>query len=206
MEGNCNRWQAALTARRWVGLTGVPMLMPRAAAGVDANQLPFFNWTLDGQRALARAYALADGRCPVIGCEPAPVDQHTRPRHLTPIATFSPGRDSDGFLTGEGILEGAVAGTAGGDVRLRGDTLYAHWLAFHMQCGLTLTFPCPIPGYAHCDGLDGGSPIIFTNPEALYRHLTRYHSTECQHLIRDVGPRREKKAIMEKIITPLLQP
>ena len=144
-EGNTHRWQAYLDHRQRVGLQSLPVLTPRAAAQVDVNELPFYSWTLDGQRALTKAYALADGCCPLLGCETQPADPQTRGRHLMPIATFSPGHDSHGFLTGEGILEGAVSGIAGGDVRLRGDTLYAHWLAFHMQRGLTLTFPCPIP-------------------------------------------------------------
>ena len=107
-------------------------------------------------------------------------------------------RDSDGFLTGQGILVGAVAGNAGGDVQLRGKTLFAHWLAFHTQCGLCLTMPCPMSGVETCDDL--------TSTEALYHHLMSTHLGAIQAKIGDVGKRKQKTAMVQDIVRPLLEP
>ena len=114
-EGSRQRWKLAQAERLRVGSTRVPRLVPRAEDSVDVIQLPNHHWTIEGPELLARAYALNDGRCPVLGCEPATA--HRR-ELLAPITTYAPGRDSDRYLTKEGIIIGAAAGAAGGDVHL----------------------------------------------------------------------------------------
>ena len=69
-----------------------------------------------------------------------------------------------------------------------------------MQCGLCLTMPCPMSGSTTCDSL------MFTNMEALYRHLTKYHTAATQAKIGDTGKKRQKTAVIKDIIMPLLAP
>ena len=115
--------------------------------------LPTTTMSYKDQELLVRLYALADGRCPVRGCESqvipsgkfssnAPVAGYMIAKSTS--AEYKLHRDGYGKLTGAGIMEGWGAGKDCGEAKIRpASYIREHWLAFHMRRGLTCTYICP---------------------------------------------------------------
>ncbi len=109
---------------------------------------------------LLEAYALADFRCPILGCEPKYREEGSnklsKPTDFaSPAATYwGPERDSQGNFTGIGVSPGLGTNPDPSSVRIRSLFIVQHWMAWHMKSGLNLVLPCLItqkgPGEPCC--------------------------------------------------------
>ena len=129
-------WMFAQLQHQRFGVTGYPLLMPELEGKVRPEKLPVITWMAGNQRMLVKAYALADGRCPVKGCEPHHVDYHTR-LVATYIGQDVHHRNDQGehCMTDVGVKPGTFAKMAVSGLDVCPDHIGNHWLAFHIHQG-----------------------------------------------------------------------
>ena len=163
------------------GSYGYPDLLPCVKAKMNVDELPYTMMTFEDQKTLIKAFALADGRCPVLGCESS--------THDTPKAAAAEGgwmRDSGGFLTGAGVEVGYGTRTETTTFGFRPFEYVDHWLAFHMRVDLCFALFCP---YDLSNDPKKPSPCdnkVFRTLKSFHDHISAVHAVEAW---RDLGPR-----------------
>ena len=103
VDPNWSTYRMGMWERSRRGSMGYPELHPRLAnIEMRGKDLCYQTFIHNDQKQIVRAFTLADGRCPVLGCEDA---VHKGPRGL--IASGQNWmRDDQGYLTGAGIIPG----------------------------------------------------------------------------------------------------
>ena len=139
------RLMAALDERCRRGSFGYPKVIPQVRGKVDPAKLPYTTFTHKEQEEVIKAFAHADARCPIQGCE----TDGALHADLAPVGTRYLGksdlRDKDGFLRGAFIRPGyGTRIDTPKTVRPRATEYLAHWLAFTMRVDLCCTLFCPI--------------------------------------------------------------
>ncbi len=184
------RFQECFNTSLTYGHTELPQLLalPQLEKGeVYAPNLPWARFNAQTWETLVEAYALADLRCPVMGCE----DKHkfgkdqkpvltTREDFPEPVGTyFGPERDNKGFFRGLGLCTGLGTNSKPNSVKINLHHFIRHWVTFHMKAGLAMILPCPIT-----EGEEGQvsnhkcSHVTCNGSRALLTHLTAEHGED----------------------------
>ena len=106
---------------------------------VKSFKLPTGSMTMEDQRLIIRLYALADGRCPIEGCEPLKLLALCTPLLLSTagyqiVSSTGAVRDAKEYLTGVGIYKACCADNQDSSVIVRpNERIVPHWLTFHMR-------------------------------------------------------------------------
>ena len=163
------RWDNIRGMIRNRGHIGYPCLRPEVT--VKVQELPFEEFSKANLIALCQAYAEADFRCPVAGCEDCTSSLFHPVARCTGLDT--PRQHGTGDFLGVGVQPGL--GVREPDtVQVDPELILAHWQAWHMRRGSCVILPC-MAYDVECQTATGDEHIFYGR-RAAARHLENCHS------------------------------
>ena len=161
------RWAAVKPYKEGRGHTGYPDLLSDVT--VRSSDLPYEEFTDDNVAALMQAFAEADFKCPVDGCE---VEHESLLHPVARCETHTAPRDEEDNFFGIGVMDGLGVKDPI-QVQVEQDLILTHWQAYHMRRGNCIVLPC-LAYHTKCTGAKGAEHVFF-GTTAAKKHLLDIH-------------------------------